>query len=463
MSPWEVRHAVKHQVERSSNNPITIDRLAFQQDIDLSGYQVVFVNLPELSADERRAPSNPASIVAGVAGRIAAATRGLSLPETVKVVLVGEPQAILATHPFLDERLTFHRWFALMREGPVTDGVLPNRHAAAVIYSTERRLLHNKVRLPFSICPACGNTTKDYGAKKHIRGNNFGTLMSDVWRDVAVPRVGMDVETEARLMSLLATPEVERVAIIDATDPAKLPASLSTAEVSTALPPQQIAPKSTRDAIDPSKSIIVTGDCLDLLPRLPDESVDLVFLDPPYNLEKDYASYSDDRAVEDYFEWCDTWIEQCVRVLRPGGSLVIINIPLWSIRHALYLNQRLTFQNWIAWDALSQPKGYIMPAHYPLIWYSKGPEPTFHSSPPSSSTERGLLVARQEGLCLRQACIKRRAGQYAGLPLTDLWTDIFRVLHNGRRLDHPCILPVELMQRIVAMLSDEGSVVLDPY
>lgn len=430
--------------------------------LDLSDCEVAVVLLPTLSARTRQGPLDPASFVASELGRIAAMIESMTVPEALKLVLVGEPQAIVAAHAFLPVGLKFHHWIAVKQEEVAAGYLLPSAHIGLAIYSTEPRLQHAKVRLAPTICPVCGNTTKDYGGKKHIRGTDYGTLMSDVWKDVVSPAGRLDPETESRVLDFLKTPGVTRMVVVDATDLATLPGAIGVAPVRAKLPPIQTAPSDSTASVIPTKSGILTGDCLEVMRKMPGDSVDLVFLDPPYNLDKAYASYSDDLAVEDYFTWCDTWLEQSVRVLKPGGSLVIINIPLWSIRHALYLNQRLTFQNWIAWDALSQPRGYIMPAHYPLLWYTKG-EPRDFVRPATTGEETSTVLARPDGLCLRSGCVHKREGRYHGRQLTDLWTDIFRVLHNSQRLDHPCILPVKLMRRIVALFSPQKGVVFDPF
>lgn len=65
------------------------------------------------------------------------------------------------------------------------------------------------------------------------------------------------------------------------------------------------------------------GDCLDLFPQVPDQSVDLVALDPPYNIGRDYPDYDDAMADDDYLRWSAKWLDQAVRVLRPTGSLFV--------------------------------------------------------------------------------------------------------------------------------------------
>src|SRR5207245_924133 len=66
------------------------------------------------------------------------------------------------------------------------------------------------------------------------------------------------------------------------------------------------------------------GDCLDLLAGMESDSVDLVFADPPFNLNKLYPSRIDDNLkAERYLAWCEDWINECARTLKPGGSLFL--------------------------------------------------------------------------------------------------------------------------------------------
>ena len=76
-------------------------------------------------------------------------------------------------------------------------------------------------------------------------------------------------------------------------------------------------------------------DCLDLLPTIPDDSVDCVFADPPFNLRKHYGvKVNDDLAEPQYLQWSYQWLQELSRVLRPGGSLFVYNLPKWNIFYA---------------------------------------------------------------------------------------------------------------------------------
>ena len=53
---------------------------------------------------------------------------------------------------------------------------------------------------------------------------------------------------------------------------------------------------------------ITQGDCLELLKLIPDNSIDMTFADPPFNLKKGYNSYKDDLKLQEYLNWCEQWI-----------------------------------------------------------------------------------------------------------------------------------------------------------
>ncbi len=70
------------------------------------------------------------------------------------------------------------------------------------------------------------------------------------------------------------------------------------------------------------------GDCLAIMPSLAMESVDLIFADPPFNLGKAYSSKINDALEEqNYLDWSYRWLNQAVRLLKPGGSFFLYNLP----------------------------------------------------------------------------------------------------------------------------------------
>ena len=70
---------------------------------------------------------------------------------------------------------------------------------------------------------------------------------------------------------------------------------------------------------------IYHGDALKVLPILPDESVDLIFADPPYNIGKRFANFVDKwPSDEAYIQWCHKWLDLCVQKLKPTGTLYVM-------------------------------------------------------------------------------------------------------------------------------------------
>ena len=117
---------------------------------------------------------------------------------------------------------------------------------------------------------------------------------------------------------------------------------------------------------------ITQGDCLELFKNIPDNSVDMAFADPPFNLNKKYSKYKDDLSFQEYLDWCKKWISEMVRVVKPTGCIFVHNIPKWLIYYAQYLNNVATFRHWIAWDAATAPMGKsLQPAHYGILFYTK--------------------------------------------------------------------------------------------
>lgn len=74
------------------------------------------------------------------------------------------------------------------------------------------------------------------------------------------------------------------------------------------------------------------GDCVEVMSALQAESYDLIFADPPFNLAKDYGrGIADKMRDDDYLAWCRAWIGACIRLLAPGGSFWIYNLPRWNV------------------------------------------------------------------------------------------------------------------------------------
>jgi site-specific DNA-methyltransferase (adenine-specific) len=199
------------------------------------------------------------------------------------------------------------------------------------------------------------------------------------------------------------------------------------------------------------------GNCIEIMDKLYDKfgpCVDLGFADPPYNLDKAYEGYEDALKDREYLKWCNLWLERYVRLLKPTATLFVLNLPKWTTHHAVFLNQHLYFQNWIVWDALSDPRGNVMPAHYGLLYYTKHP---------TQYTLNSQSTVEPASRCLRPKCITSRDSASGRENLTDIWHDIHRIKHKKDRDAHPCQLPEKLLERVIKLASNPGDIVLDAF
>lgn len=382
-----------------------------------------------------------------------------SLNDKGILFIQGSPEYLTELAEYSMDYLTFKYWIAIESVNLNKEAGLPTAHAAVLLFvKNKNRFQINKVRFPHKYCLYCNKTLKDWGGKAHLM-HPGGYAISDIWRDLPL----QDNYTQISLPVLKML-----LKIVNSGDSRGIAGPLEYINFNLGIPKKvrlnafQIKAPSLKfdnriNEID-NKVLnkIHRGDAVKLLKKIPDNSIDLAFADPPYNLEKSYTYYNDKQRNIDYIEWCNSWLREYVRVLKPNGSLYIVNLPKWAIYHAQFLNKFLFFQNWIVWDAVSEPRGKIMPAHYALLFYTKHPtEFTFNYNK--------LREVDSPEFCLRLSCIKKRKenGVDPKVDLTDIWWDIHRIKHKRDRDIHPCQLPKKLLERIILLSSNPGDIVLD--
>jgi site-specific DNA-methyltransferase (adenine-specific) len=235
--------------------------------------------------------------------------------------------------------------------------------------------------------------------------------------------------------------------------------------------------------------ILYQGDCLDFLKALPDACIDVIFADPPFNLGKDYGKgVNDQRQSEEYLTWSKQWLSESIRVVKPGGSLFVFNLPKWCIEYGAYLNQNgMLFRHWIA---CRMPKAFprgkrMSPAHYGLLYYTKGEPAVFNK------VYTPIQVCRHCGGEIRDYGGHRKKLNPQGINLMDtwdtpedvweddnnqdnaeetfwteleeMWADIPPVRHRQHKKRGANELAPIMLERIIAMASNPGQIVIDPF
>ncbi len=203
------------------------------------------------------------------------------------------------------------------------------------------------------------------------------------------------------------------------------------------------------------------GDCLTLLSKVEDDSIDCIFADPPFNLRKNYENGQEDEMPDhEYLEWSYTWLEACAKKLKSGGSFFVYNIPKWGTYYASFLNNYLSFKNWIAVDiTFSLPiPNRLYPSHYSLLYFVKDGKPnTF--TPPRVPIKT----------CVRCGQEQNDYGGYKmkmnpeGINIRDVWTDIPPVRHAKYKNRDANELSLKLLDRILDISTKPGDLIFDPF
>lgn len=208
--------------------------------------------------------------------------------------------------------------------------------------------------------------------------------------------------------------------------------------------------------------VLYNLDCLKALKTVESDSVDLVFADPPFNLGKLYPSNMDDNLkTEEYLKWTEAWLSECIRTLKPGGSLFTWNLPVWNSQISYFLHGRMTFKHWIATDIkYNLPiKGRLYPSHYSLLYFVKGKKANVYKPDrlPTPTCPSCYFTLKDYG------GYKHKMNPL-GVSLTDVWNDIPPVRHaKHKKRKGSNELPIKLIDRIIEMASGPGDLILDPF
>lgn len=227
-----------------------------------------------------------------------------------------------------------------------------------------------------------------------------------------------------------------------------------------------------------SDAVFLLGDSSETLKKVPDESVNLIITSPPYNLDK---VYEDKNSLDDYFALIEPVIEQCLRVLSPAGSLCwqVGNYvdkgevyPLDILYYPYFKNKGLKLRNRIVWTFEHGLHGTkrLSGRYETMLWFSKSDTYTFN-------LDSIRVPSKYPGK--RNYKPGPDYGKPSGNPLGKNPSDVWRILekdwesllwnipnvkaNHPEKTLHPCQFPIELVERCVLALTNEGDFVMDPF
>ncbi len=210
---------------------------------------------------------------------------------------------------------------------------------------------------------------------------------------------------------------------------------------------------------------IINSDCLDILRTIDDDSIDMIFADPPYNLSNggttchagkrvsvDKGDWDKSRGFDEDLEFHNAWIAECRRVLKPSGTIWISG-TLHSIYQCGFLLQKLNFH--ILND---------------ISWYKPNAAPNLACTVFAHSHET-LIWARKDKKAKHTFNYKKMKEGYfpedkiknEGKQMRSVWSIPTTKGAEKECGKHPTQKPLALLKRIVLSSTNEGDTVLDPF
>ena len=208
---------------------------------------------------------------------------------------------------------------------------------------------------------------------------------------------------------------------------------------------------------------VIQGDALEALSNeIRDNSIDLIFVDPPYNIGKNFNGHKDKWATdEDYLNWCYKWIDLCIRKLKQNGSMYIMTSTQFMPFFDIFIRQKMTILSRLVWYYDSsgvQAKKYYGSMYEPILFCVKNPENyTFNADE--------ILVEAKTGSKRKLIDYRKNPPQVYNSEKVpgNVW-EFARVRYRMDEYEnHPTQKPVTLLERIIKASSNVGDTVLDPF
>lgn len=210
-------------------------------------------------------------------------------------------------------------------------------------------------------------------------------------------------------------------------------------------------------------TIALLGDCLSMLKQIKPQSIDLIFADPPYGLGKDFGVSKDVWSnANEYLQWCKIWIDECMRILKPNGTMYFMSSTQYMPLLDSYVSEKYFVINRIIWTYDSsgvQAKNKFGSAYEPIlmITHSKNSKYTFNGE--------DILVEAKTGA--QRNLIDYRKTPPQPYNTTKIPSNVWhfnRVRYKMAEYEnHPTQKPESLLRRIILASSNENEIILDPF
>jgi len=208
---------------------------------------------------------------------------------------------------------------------------------------------------------------------------------------------------------------------------------------------------------------IIWGDAVKVLEnQIADNSIDLIFADPPYNIGKSFNGYKEKWSSDDeYLKWCYKWLDLCIKKLKPSGSFYVMTATQFMPFFDIYLQNKLNVLSRIVWFYDSsgvQAKNYYGSLYEPILFCVKDIDNyTFNTN--------DILVQAKTGAVRKLIDYRKNPPQvYNSEKIPGNVWEFPRVRYRMQEYEnHPTQKPTALLERIIKASSNENDLVLDPF
>ena len=210
-------------------------------------------------------------------------------------------------------------------------------------------------------------------------------------------------------------------------------------------------------------SIVILDNCLDSLKKIPDESIDLIFADPPYNIGKDFGNNKDKwQSTEDYIKWCKTWIDECFRILKNNGTFYFMTATQHMPYLDVYVSEKYNVLSRIIWSYDSsgvQSKKMFGSLYEPILMCTKNKNSKY------TFNYEDILIEAKTGSQRKLIDYRKKIpAPYNTKKVPGNVWNFNRVRFKMEEYEnHPTQKPEALLERIILASSNIGDIVLDPF
>ncbi len=209
---------------------------------------------------------------------------------------------------------------------------------------------------------------------------------------------------------------------------------------------------------------VINQDIFEVIDFLPSKFVDLLFIDPPYNLAKTFNTRSfKQMSVKQYMDWMDSWLQKTIRLLKPTASIYICGD--WRSSSAIHLlcekyfiiKNRITFEREKGRGAKRDWKN-----NSDDIWFCTVSNNFTFNADAVKLKRRVIAPYRENGI--PKDWTEEEDGKFRLTCPSNIWTDITIPFWSmSENTPHPTQKPEKLLAKIILASSNEGNIVFDPF